>query len=68
MKCIVYCELIIEHLLTSTTQVVEEAQSRLAAHTLCLEQLNICTPVHLYTYCIQVYTCSMNTGASLTSV
>ena len=48
---------------TSTTQVVEEAQRRLAAHTLCLEQSYICTPVHLYTYSIHVYTCSITPGA-----
>ena len=54
--------------ITSTTQVVEEVQLRHAAHTLCLEQLYIFTPVHLYTFIIQVYTCSMNPGATLASV
>jgi hypothetical protein len=54
---------------TSTTQVVEEAQSRLAVHTLCLEQLYFCKPaVHLYTFIIQVYTCSINPGTRLASV
>ena len=40
-------------LFSSTTKVVEEAQFRLTAHTLWLELLYVCAPVHLYKYSIQ---------------
>ena len=52
----------------SRAQVVEEAQWKLTAHTLCLEQLYILTLAHMYTYSILVYSCCMNPGATLESV